>query len=138
MTPSLSIPLAEMMGPFEGARRSVETILHAACSHLGMDIAFISEFRDKVRVFHHVDAESGRSPLRVGNLSPLIEGYCRCIIDGVLPELIADTSKVPAAMALPETHAIAIADRWPVDVSDEDGGYGWDRTTDLGIMSATL
>jgi len=121
MTPSLSSPLADVMGPFEGARRSVETILHAARSHLGMDVAFISEFREKVREFRHVDADVGHSPLRVGDLSPLTEGYCRRVIDGVLPELIADTSKVPAAMALPETHAIPIGAHLSVPIRLSNG-----------------
>jgi hypothetical protein len=108
MTASSSGALIDVKGPSAGARRSVQTILHAARSHLGMDVAFIAEFRGKVRIFHHVHADLGRPPLRSGNLSPLTEGYCRRITDGVLPELIADTSKVPAAMALPETHAIPI------------------------------
>jgi len=116
MTPFLDDPLADVMGPLESARRGVATILHAARSHLGMDVAFISEFQEKVRVFRHVDAVAGHSPLQPGDISPLAAGYCRRVIEGLLPELIADTSKVPAAMALPETHAIPIGSHLSVPI----------------------
>src|SRR5690349_4900406 len=82
-------------------------LLHAIRCHLGMDVAFVSEFRGPVRVFNHVDA-GGYSPIHVGDSMSMEDGYCQRIVDGRLPELMPDTSAVPAACALPDTSAVPI------------------------------
>jgi EAL domain-containing protein (putative c-di-GMP-specific phosphodiesterase class I) len=82
--------------------------LKAIRSHLGMDVAFVSEFTEGRRIFRHVDSLEGLSPIQVGDSSPLEEGYCQRVVDGRLPELIPDTAALADAMALPETQAVPI------------------------------
>src|SRR5688572_17824254 len=97
-------PIAKLLAHGVG-RSGVAQVLHTVRKHLGMDVAFISHFRETDRVFEHVDSD-GAAPISVGQTIPLEDGYCSKIVRGELPELIPDTSAVPAAMALPATRAI--------------------------------
>lgn len=107
---SRTSPLAEMMsgaaGPSIGTS-TVDRMLRAIREHLGMDVAFVSEFRQVDRVFRHVDARGG-SPIQRGDAVPLENGYCQRVVDGRLPELIPNAQRDEAAAALPETAAIPI------------------------------
>ncbi|ASY66281.1 hypothetical protein SJ05684_b52990 (plasmid) [Sinorhizobium sojae CCBAU 05684] len=46
-------------------------MLQAVRAHLGMDVAFVSEFIEGERVFRHVDAATETAPIKVGDSSPL-------------------------------------------------------------------
>jgi EAL domain-containing protein (putative c-di-GMP-specific phosphodiesterase class I) len=103
---------------------SVDRILGAVRRHLGMDIAFVSQFRAADRVFRHVDSQV-HSPINVGDAISLDEGYCKDVVEGRLPELIPDTARVPAAMAKPATQAIPIGSHLSVPIRLADGScYG--------------
>lgn len=99
---------------------AVDKVLHAIRNHLDMDVAFVAEFRTHDRVFRHVDAR-GRTPISSGDAAPLEQGYCKRVVDGRLPELIPDTQRVPAAMALPETQAVPIGAHLSVPIRLSDG-----------------
>jgi EAL domain-containing protein (putative c-di-GMP-specific phosphodiesterase class I) len=99
---------------------AVDTVLQVIREHLGMDVAFISQFRATDRVFRHVSAR-GRTPVQPGDSIPLEAGYCQRVVDGRLPELIPDTQRVPAAAALPDTAAIPIGSHVSVPVRLADG-----------------
>lgn len=116
MTTTTDDPLATAIAPADGAHRSIELALRAARTHLDMDVAFVTEFQGDVRMFRYVDSENGDAPIRVGDVMAMSEGYCRRVVAGELPELIPDTSAVPAAMALPETHAIPIGAHMSVPI----------------------
>jgi EAL domain-containing protein (putative c-di-GMP-specific phosphodiesterase class I) len=98
----------------------ISKVLHAVRRHLGMDVAFVSEFREKDRIFRHVDAEEP-SPLHAGDVLPLEAGYCRHVVEGRLPELIPDTDAHPLARALPATQALPIGSHVSVPIVLEDG-----------------
>ena len=100
--------------------RGIDPILRMVRKHLGMDVAFVSRFGSEERTFEHVDAE-GRSPVRAGQSLSLEEGYCLKVVRGDLPELIPDTSLLPAARNLPETAAIPIGAHLSVPIQMEDG-----------------
>lgn len=85
----------------------VDRVLRTVRKYLGMDVAFIAHFRESDRVFEHVDTD-GPPPIAPGQALPLEMGYCAKVVRGELPQLIPDTSKVPAALAIPETAAIPI------------------------------
>jgi EAL domain-containing protein (putative c-di-GMP-specific phosphodiesterase class I) len=103
---------------------SVDKFLGAVRRHLGMDIAFVSQFRTTDRVLRHVDAQVP-SPIHAGDAIPLEDGYCKDVVEGRLPELIPDTSRVPAAMAKPATQAIPIGAHLSVPIRLADGScYG--------------
>ncbi|WP_263262783.1 EAL domain-containing protein [Pseudomonas sp. RIT-PI-S] len=101
--------------PIEAGEEGIDKVLRAVRTHLNMDVAFVSRFREKDRVFTHVDAR-GVAPLKPGDVLPLEAGYCKKVVDGVLPELIPDTAKVPLAMAIPETRALPIGAHLSVPV----------------------
>ena len=103
---------------------NVDRMLNAVRIHLGMDVAFVSEFRAHERVFTNVDA-ADRTPIRAGDVAPLSEGYCQRVVEGSLPELINDAHALPAAAALPETSAIPIGAHVSVPIHLSDGSiYG--------------
>lgn len=99
-------PIARLLAHGVG-HGGVAQVLRTVRKHLCMDVAFVSHFREVDRVLEHVDSD-GVSPIEEGQAIPLEAGYCLKVVRGELPELIADTSRVPAAMAMPETQAIPI------------------------------
>jgi EAL domain-containing protein (putative c-di-GMP-specific phosphodiesterase class I) len=120
---SATMPLAHLMGASPKASlgtQAVDKVLHAIRDHLGMDVAFVSEFRKTDRLFVHVSAKD-RTPIKTGDAAPLDEGYCQRVVDGRLPELMSDTGKVAAALALPETQAIPIGAHLSVPIRLADG-----------------
>lgn len=112
-------PIATLLAHGVG-HGGVTQVLRTVRKHLGMDFAFISHFRDADRVLEHVDAD-GAAPIHEGQAIPLEDGYCLKIVRGELPQLIADTSQVPAAMAIPETHAIPIGAHLSVPIELASG-----------------
>jgi len=102
----------------------IEKVLRALRTHLSMDVAFVSKFRQTDRVFTHVDA-IGIAPLKRGDVLSLEAGYCKKVVEGALPRLIADTSLLPGALAIPETRALPIGAHVSVPVHLSDGSlYG--------------
>jgi EAL domain-containing protein (putative c-di-GMP-specific phosphodiesterase class I) len=116
-----TLPLEELLNNAE-LRRSegVEAILQSVRTHLGMDVAFVAEFGESDRLIRHTDA-AGRNPLKAGDRIALEIGYCQRVVDGRLPELIVDATTLPAAAALPETHAIPIGSHLSVPIRLRDG-----------------
>jgi EAL domain-containing protein (putative c-di-GMP-specific phosphodiesterase class I) len=98
----------------------VDRVLRTVRKYLGMDVAFIAHFRESDRVFEHVDTD-GPAPIEPGQALPLEVGYCAKVVRGELPQLIPDTSRVPAAMAIPETTAIPIGSHLSVPIVLDSG-----------------
>ncbi len=118
-TPSNTGPIATLLANGVG-QHGVSQVLRTVRKHLGMDVAFISHFREVDRVLEHVDSE-GTTPISEGQVIPLEHGYCLKVVRGELPQLIADTSLVPAAMAIPETRAIPIGAHLSVPIELSSG-----------------
>lgn len=95
-------------------------LLRAAREHLGMEVAFLSEFADGRRVFRHVDS-CVPSPVHVGGSDPLEDSYCQRVVDGRLPELILDAGELPAAVELPVTAALPVGAHVSVPLVLSDG-----------------
>jgi EAL domain-containing protein (putative c-di-GMP-specific phosphodiesterase class I) len=98
----------------------IETILQAVRTHLGMDVAFVAEFRAHDRIFRHVSAQDA-TPVQSGDAVSLEQGYCQRVVDGRLPQLIVDARTLPEAAALPETQAIPIGSHLSVPIRLSDG-----------------
>ena len=100
---------AQMAGLFQQRvkQTGIDSVLQAIRKHLGMDVAFIAQFRGTEKVFQYIDA-SGALPFPVGLVVPVEQGYCFRIANGSLPELIPDTADVAACDTLPETQAFGI------------------------------
>ncbi len=101
--------------------RNVDRVLNAVRTHLGMDVAFISEFGGRYRTFRHVVGSLDPMPLQPGDSMPLDEGYCLRVVDGRIPQLIPDTGAVPAAMMIPDTVQLPIGAHLSVPIRLVDG-----------------
>ncbi len=120
---SEATPLADLISAPSQASigtEAVDRVVHAIRDHLNMDVAFVSEFRKSDRIFRHVDARD-RTPIKPGDAAPLEQGYCQRVVDGRLPQLMPDTQRIAAAMALPETQAIPIGAHLSVPIRLADG-----------------
>jgi EAL domain-containing protein (putative c-di-GMP-specific phosphodiesterase class I) len=99
--------------------------LRALRTHLGMDIAFISEFRDGRRVFRYVDATRDHPAVQMGASDPLEDTYCQRVIDGRLPEIINDSAELAAAVELGFTRLVPVGSHLCVPIRLYDGSvYG--------------
>lgn len=109
----------------EGSPQQIDEIiteaLHSVRSLLGMQVAFVSEFRDGVRIFRHIDADADLSVLQVGAWDPLEESYCQRVVDGRLPPLIRDARQEPAALALAVTTQLPVGAHLSVPIRLKDG-----------------
>jgi EAL domain-containing protein (putative c-di-GMP-specific phosphodiesterase class I) len=104
---------------------TIQRALQVIRTHLGMEVAYVSEFVDDTSVFHHVDAPGFEALIKPGDSMPLDDIYCRHILEGRLPELIADTANEPIAKALPITAAVPIGTHISVPIRLPDGSaYG--------------
>lgn len=95
--------------------------LRALRSHLGMDVAFISELRDGRRVFRYVDAARENASVQIGASDPIEDTYCQRVIDGRLPEVILDAAEVSAASELPFTRVVPVGSHLCVPIRLYDG-----------------
>jgi EAL domain-containing protein (putative c-di-GMP-specific phosphodiesterase class I) len=103
----------------------IKRALQAVRSHLGMEVSYLSEFVGNRSVFREVDAPGQEALIKVGGSHSLDDVYCRHILEGRLPELIADTSALPLAMAMPITKAVPIGAHLSVPIRLPDGSlYG--------------
>lgn len=89
--------------------------------HLGMEVAYISEFVDGRSVFREVDAPGLEDMIKVGDSRSLEDVYCQHILEGRLPELMADTADHPLAMAMPITRLAPIGAHVSVPIRLADG-----------------
>lgn len=99
----------------------VRDAMHSLRKTLGMEVAFISEFKDGHRIFRYVDEEIDSIPIPEGASDPLEESYCQRIVDGRLPEVICDTSKLPDASCLPVTVKLSIGTYMGVPIRGQTG-----------------
>lgn len=86
----------------------IQRALQAVRVHLGLQVAYVSEFVGNESVFRHVDAPGFEHLIKPGDARSLDDVYCRHILAGRLPELIPDTAAEPVAMAMPITAAVPI------------------------------
>jgi len=77
--------------------------------HLGMEVAYLSEFIDDALVFRAVSAPGLEELVQVGGSMPLDQVYCKHILSGDLPQLIPDTANEPLCQKIPLTPQPQIA-----------------------------
>lgn len=120
---SAATALAQSCSPSSGiaARPSLERALKAIRRHLGLEVAFISEFVDGRRVFRHVDAQTAEAPIQVGGSDPLEDSYCQRVVDGRLPALITDACLNAEALTLAATQALPVGAHLSVPIRLADG-----------------
>ena len=108
-----------------GTPRNMAVALAAVRKHLGMEVAYISEFVDGRSVFRSVDAPGLEALIKAGDSYSLDDVYCRHILAGRLPELMADTADHALAQSIPITKAVPIGAHMSVPLRLPDGSaYG--------------
>ncbi len=107
----------------DGERGSVviRRALEAVRKHLGMEVAYVSEFVGDQSVFREVDAPGLEALIKPGDSRSLDDVYCRHILTGALPELMADTADYALAQSLPITRAVPIGAHMSVPLRLPDG-----------------
>ncbi|MBE9158192.1 EAL domain-containing protein [Nodosilinea sp. LEGE 06152] len=88
-----------------------EVVIDALCAirlHFDMEVAFVAEFVEGRRRFRYIDSSLENTPIAVGDSDPLEESYCQRVVDGRLPQLIHDATKLPAALELEATTALPV------------------------------
>lgn len=88
---------------------------------LGMEVGFVTEIRDGVRIFRHVASAEGFSPIRAGQYDPLEQSYCQYIVSGAIPAKVQDSHQYPLLAALPVTRTLQIRAHLGVPIRFSDG-----------------
>lgn len=114
--------LTEVFDLREGTLSAIlQRLLQATRMHMGMEVAFISEFEHGMRTFRYVDQARGVDLLHVGSGDPLEQSYCQRVVDGRLPELMRNAQKVEEALKLPATKAVGVGAHMSVPIRLRDG-----------------
>jgi EAL domain-containing protein (putative c-di-GMP-specific phosphodiesterase class I) len=99
----------------------IQEALVAIRNHLGMEVAYFSEFVDGRAIFRRVDAPGLEHLIKVDDSLSLDDVYCNHILEGRLPELMPDTSRVDLAREMPITAAVPIGAHVSIPVRLADG-----------------
>lgn len=104
---------------------SITECLQTVREHLGMDVAFVAEFKDGHRHIRQVDSKNSDIPILAGVSDPLEKTYCQRIVDGRLPNIIPDSLQHPESKDLQVTKKHQIGAYMGVPITLEDGSlYG--------------
>lgn len=95
--------------------------LGAIRRHLGMEVAYASEFVGDRAVFRYVDAPGLEDLIKTGESMSLDDIYCRHILDGRLPQLMTNAADFELARQLPLTTAVPIGAHMSVPIRGVDG-----------------
>ena len=114
---SLKSVLADVGAPGAPLQRTLEAIR----THLGMEVAYVSEFKGDNSLFKAVDAPGLEGIIKPGDSQPLDDIFCRHILAGRLPEVMPDVSKEPFALSLPIMQRVPIGAHLSVPIRLEDG-----------------
>ena len=102
-------PLAELTLRASGIDAPpIERILGVVRSQLGMELAFLSVFVSGLEVFRAVDGDALSFGLETGVGLPLEDTYSARMVEGELPNLLADVARDPRARELPITEVAEI------------------------------
>ena len=112
--------------------------LRALRTHLGVDVAFISEFRDGRRIFTYVDSAQDHPAIQQGASDPIEDTYCQRVVAGRLPELITDTAEIAAASELGFTRLVPVGAHLCVPLRLYDGTVYGTLTCINAVADASL
>lgn len=113
--------LGTLAGSLASGQDVIQEALMTVRDHLGMEIAYFSEFVDGRSIFRHVDAPGLEHLIKVGDSHDLADVYCNHILEGRLPEAIPDTSELELTRRMPITSAAPIGSHVSIPVRLSDG-----------------
>ena len=104
---------------------SLNEIIHSALNLvrfcLGMEVAFVTEFKQGRRIFRHIASRIDQVPVKAGDSHPLEESYCQYIVSGAIPAIVEDSQVFPFLKALAVTDALQIRAHLGVPIRLSDG-----------------
>jgi EAL domain-containing protein (putative c-di-GMP-specific phosphodiesterase class I) len=99
--------------------------LGAVRLHLGMDVAFVSQFCEGRRVLRYVDAAAAMPQYSIGTEEPLDETCCQRVVDGRMPQLVHNVQRMPGVKGLAKASLAPIGALLCVPIWLSDGtAYG--------------
>ena len=107
--------------PFASLNEIIHSAINLARFCLGMDVAFITEFKQGRRIFRHIAARDEQVPVKIGDSHPLEESYCQYVVNGQIPAIVDDSHIYPILKALGATEAMQIRAHLGVPVRLSDG-----------------
>lgn len=100
---------------------NLHALVEAIRQHLGMEVAFISRFRNGCREFTHLSLHPECSAMiAVGHQDPSESTYCQKICNHELPSIIPDTKKHPVTRRMAVTEALNIGSYIGVPIKFSD------------------
>ncbi len=96
-------------------------MMRAIRVHLGMEVAFVSEFVGARRYFRHVDTEHPQAFFSAGLSDSFEESVCARVADGRIPELLHDARHDPEVACRPITGMLPIGAHLSVPIRLSDG-----------------
>lgn len=96
-------------------------LIEAMRLHLGMEVGFLSEFREGRRVFKYVSHDGEQGRFVAGDSDPLEETYCLRVVEGRIPGIIHNAREFDGVKDLDVTQAYGIGAHASVPVFVNDG-----------------
>ena len=91
------------------AGQRIDQALTVLVEQLGMEVAYVSEFRHGERVVTHSVSAPGGPSLPVGTTHPVEETLCHLVATGGVPVLVGDAAADPVMGGHPHTVAFGVA-----------------------------
>lgn len=104
--------------------RSGELVRHAlstAREYLDMEVGFVVEFVEGREVVQAIDGDGESFGLEMIEGIPLVAEYCRRLVDGRLPSIVADAASDPAVGDLETTSSAGVGSFLGVPITFSDG-----------------
>lgn len=99
----------------------LDQLVRAANEQLGMDLAYLVEFVERSEVFRKLAGDTRSFGFEEEMAIPLAESYCQRLVQGELPNIVADTSDVELVRDLPITKQANIGAYIGVPIRLRDG-----------------
>lgn len=81
----------------------IDRLLLLARSHLGMDIAWMSQFTDGQQVIRAASGDTAAMNVRVGEGTPLKGSFCVRVLAGTVPAAVPEARRHPVTRDLAVT-----------------------------------
>jgi EAL domain-containing protein (putative c-di-GMP-specific phosphodiesterase class I) len=103
-----TVPLSLQLDLADHGSDQLQRLLQLARTHLGMEIAMISEFDGPRQVIRTVSGRAVGMAVTAGQVLPLRDSYCIRVLEGVIPAVIPQARRHPGTRALAATREFGI------------------------------
>ena len=91
---------ADRLDHVSDVERMIGDLLRVVREELRLEVVFLGEFVDGLRIFRHVSAEQVPEGLKVGGSHSLEDTLCQRIVDGRMPSVLDSVARVRASYGL--------------------------------------